>query len=28
VQAWLADNELKVASLDQTDKEAIKWQKS
>lgn len=28
VQAWLSDNELKVASLDQTDKEAIKWQKS
>jgi septum site-determining protein MinC len=28
VQAWLADNELKVASLDQTDKEAIKWRKS
>jgi septum site-determining protein MinC len=28
VQAWLSDNELKVASLDQTEKEAIKWQKS
>jgi septum site-determining protein MinC len=28
VQAWLSDNELKVASLDQADKEAIKWQKS
>jgi len=28
VQAWLSDNELKVASLDQTDKEALKWRKS
>ncbi len=28
VQAWLAENELKVASLDQTDKEATKWRKS
>ena len=28
VQAWLADKELKVASLDQTDKEAAKWRKS
>jgi septum site-determining protein MinC len=30
VQAWLSDNELKVASLDQTekDKEAITWRKS
>jgi septum site-determining protein MinC len=30
VQAWLSENELKVASLDQTekDKEAITWRKS
>jgi septum site-determining protein MinC len=30
VQAWLSHNELKVASLDQTDKdkEAMKWRKS
>jgi septum site-determining protein MinC len=28
VQAWLSDNELKVASLDQIDKEAVKWRKS
>ncbi len=28
VQAWLSENELKVASLDQTDKEAMKWRKS
>ncbi|HEY4920554.1 MAG TPA: septum site-determining protein MinC [Xanthobacteraceae bacterium] len=28
VQAWIAGNELKVALLDQTDKEAKKWRKS
>jgi septum site-determining protein MinC len=28
VQAWLAGNELKIASLDQIDKEAGKWRKS
>jgi septum site-determining protein MinC len=28
VQAWLSGNELKIASLDQTDKEAPKWRKS
>jgi septum site-determining protein MinC len=28
VQAWLSENELKVASLDQIDKEAVKWRKS
>jgi septum site-determining protein MinC len=28
VQAWLAGNELKIALLDQIDKEAGKWRKS
>ena len=28
VQAWLSGNELKLAVLDQTDKEAPKWRKS
>jgi septum site-determining protein MinC len=28
VQAWLSGNELKIASLDQNDKEAGKWRKS
>lgn len=28
VQAWLAGNELKIASLDQTDKETGTWRKS
>ena len=28
VQAWLSGDELKIASLDQNDKEAGKWRKS
>jgi septum site-determining protein MinC len=28
IQAWLSENDLKIASLDQTDKEALKWRKS
>src|SRR5262249_13864898 len=28
VQAWVAGNELKIASLDQTDKETGPWRKS
>jgi septum site-determining protein MinC len=28
VQAWLSGNDLKIATLDQNEKELVRWQKS